>query len=87
MTPVPTCDAGLSASYDAASKTVTSGNDATFSETLAVAPNAPDGGVLHCTVDFLLNGISTPGFQQTVNITVPLRSTDLFSQRRPRRRS
>jgi uncharacterized repeat protein (TIGR01451 family) len=28
-------------------------------------------------VDFLLNGTSTPGFQQTVNITVPLRSTDL----------
>jgi uncharacterized repeat protein (TIGR01451 family) len=77
VTPVPTCDSGLSASYDAASKTVTSGTDATFSETLAVAPNAPDGGVLHCTVDFLLNGISTPGFQQTVNITVPLRPTDL----------
>ena len=56
---------------------VTSGTDATFSETLSVASNAPDGGVLHCTVDFLLNGISTPGFQQTVNITVPLRATDL----------
>jgi uncharacterized repeat protein (TIGR01451 family) len=77
VTPVPTCDSGLTATYDAASKTATSGTDVTFAETLSVAPNAPDGGVLHCTVDFLLNGISTPGFQQTVNITVPLRATDL----------
>jgi uncharacterized repeat protein (TIGR01451 family) len=77
VTPSPSCDAGLSASYDAPSKTVTSGQDVTFAETLSVAPNAPDGGVLHCTVDFLLNGVSTPGFQQTVDITVPLRATDL----------
>ena len=77
VTPSPTCDSGLSATYDALSKTVTSGDDATFSETLTVAPDAPDGGVLHCNVDFLLNGISTPGFQQTVDITVPLRATDL----------
>jgi uncharacterized repeat protein (TIGR01451 family) len=77
VTPSPTCDPGLSATYDAPSKTVTSGTDATFAETLSVAPNAPDGGVLHCSVDFLLNGMSTPGFQQTVDITVPLRPTDL----------
>ena len=77
VTPSPACDSGLSASYDAPSKTVTSGQDVSFAETLSVAPNAPDGGVLHCTVDFLLNGVSTPGFQQTVDITVPLRATDL----------
>lgn len=77
VSPSPTCDSGLSATYDALTKTVTSGSDATFDETLTVAPNAPDGGVLHCNVDFLLNGISTPGFQQTVDITVPLRPTDL----------
>jgi uncharacterized repeat protein (TIGR01451 family) len=75
--PVATCDPGLSATYDAPSKTVTSGTDATFTETLTVAPNAPDGGVLHCNVDFLLNGISTPGFQESTDITVPLRPTDL----------
>lgn len=77
VTPSPTCDPGLSASYDASSKTVTSGDDATFAETLSVAPDAPDGDVLHCNVDFLLNGASQPGFQQTVDITVPLRPTDL----------
>jgi uncharacterized repeat protein (TIGR01451 family) len=77
VTPQPKCDTGLSAAYDAASKTVTSGEDATFEETLSVASNAPDGGVLHCTVDFLLNGTSEEGFQQAVAITVPLRETDL----------
>lgn len=75
--PSPSCDPGLSASYDAPSKTVTSGQDVSFDETLSVAANAPDGGVLHCNVDFLLNGSSQPGFQQTVDITVPLRATDL----------
>jgi len=75
--PSPNCDPGLTASYDEPSKTVTSGSDVTFEETLSVAPNAPDGGVLSCEVDFLLNGLSTSGFQQEVAITVPLRPTDL----------
>jgi uncharacterized repeat protein (TIGR01451 family) len=75
--PSPNCDPGLTASYDASSKTVTSGSDVSFEETLSVAPNAPDGGVLNCEVDFLLNGSSVSGFQQTVEITVPLRPTDL----------
>jgi hypothetical protein len=77
VTPSPTCDSGLTATYDASSKTVTSGESATFEETLAVAPNAPDGGVLKCKVDFLLNGMSVAGFQQSVEITVPSRPTDL----------
>lgn len=68
VTPSPTCDSGLSATFDAASKTVTSGTDATFSETLSVAPDAP-GGILNCTVDFLLNGTHVDGFQQTVAVT------------------
>lgn len=77
VTPVPTCDAGLSATYDAPSKSGTSGDDISFLETLAVAPNAPDGGTLHCTVDFLINGLHQDGFQQEVNIRVPLRPADL----------
>ena len=64
--PSPNCDPGLTASYDEPSKTVTSGSDVSFEETLSVAANAPDGGVLSCEVDFLLNGSSTSGFQQTV---------------------
>jgi uncharacterized repeat protein (TIGR01451 family) len=77
VTPSATCDAGLAATFDAASKTQTSGTDVTFNETLTVAPNAPDGGVLHCSIDFLLNGMSVSGFQESVAITVPLRPTDL----------
>jgi uncharacterized repeat protein (TIGR01451 family) len=77
VTPSPTCDPGLTATYDAPSKTVTSGEPATFEETLSVASNAPDGGVLHCTVNFLLEGMVVTGFQQEVAITVPLRPTDL----------
>jgi len=67
VTPVPTCDPGLTATYDVASQTVASGDAATFKETLTVAPNAV--GVLKCSVDFLLNGNHVDGFQQTVTIT------------------
>ena len=77
VTPTPTCDSGLSATYNPTSKEVTSGQDATFEETLSVASNAPDGDVLHCNVDFLINGAHEEGFQQSVAITVPLRPTDL----------
>jgi hypothetical protein len=64
--PVPTCDSGLTATYDTTSKTVTSGTDAIFKETLTVAPNAI--GILKCRVDFLLNGMHVDGFQQKVTI-------------------
>ena len=77
VTPSPVCDSGLTATYDNASQTVTSGQDAVFQETLTVAPNAPDGGTLTCKVDFLLNGNHVDGFQQSVAIDVPLRPTDL----------
>jgi uncharacterized repeat protein (TIGR01451 family) len=81
VTPQPTCEPGLTATYDEPSKTVTSGTDVSFEETLSVAPNAPDGGVLSCGVDFLLNGSITSGFHQTVEITVPLRPTDLLLEK------
>jgi uncharacterized repeat protein (TIGR01451 family) len=77
VTPSPACDSGLSATYDAPSKEVLSGEDAMFEETLTVSPSAPDGGVLKCNVDFLLNGTHEEGFQQSVEITVPLRETNL----------
>jgi uncharacterized repeat protein (TIGR01451 family) len=71
VTPAATCDPGLTATYDAASKTVTSGTDATFTETLTVAPGNPGGVTLHCSVNFLLDGLSGgPDFNETVAITV-----------------
>src|SRR4051794_4284498 len=77
VAPAGVCDSGLTATFDAPSKSATSGDDVPFTETLTVAADAPDGGVLHCTVDFLLNGQHQAGFQQTVAITVPLRPTNL----------
>jgi hypothetical protein len=71
VTPTPTCDSGLTATYDFPSLTVVSGSDAVFQKTLTVAPNAPEGGTLHCDVYFLLNGNHQDGFQQTVDINVP----------------
>ncbi|HET9017866.1 MAG TPA: hypothetical protein VFN57_19855, partial [Thermomicrobiaceae bacterium] len=64
-------DTGLSVSWDASSKTVTSGTDATFTETISVAADAPQGATLHATVDFLLNGESAGAdFTETIAITV-----------------
>jgi len=71
VAPSATCDSGLTASYDALSKTITSGGDVTFTETLTVAAANPGGVTLHCSVDFLLNGLSGgTAFHQTVAITV-----------------
>jgi hypothetical protein len=68
VTPAPACDPGLTATYDAPSKTVTSGTPATFEETLSVESSVPAGTVLHCKVPFLLDGVEQPGFVQTVEI-------------------
>lgn len=70
VTPVASCDSGLSAGFSPPSTTVTSGDAATFTETLKVAEDAT-GGVKVCTVDFLLNGNpGGPDFVETNTITV-----------------
>jgi hypothetical protein len=56
VAPSVSCEAGLTATFAPASSTVTSGDDASFSETLTLDP-APPVGDLHCTVRFLLNGV------------------------------
>ncbi|AXH96244.1 VWA domain-containing protein [Ornithinimicrobium avium] len=66
-----TCDPGLSATLDPATRTVTSGDAASFSETITVAADAEQGATLGCQVAFTLNG--TPagdGFVQTVSVDV-----------------
>jgi len=68
VAPSVSCDTGLTATFTPASKTVTSGDDASFTETLTLSP-APPVGDLHCTVQFLLNGV--PGgdtFVQRVTV-------------------
>jgi hypothetical protein len=67
----PTCDPGLSISLSPASRTVQSGTDAEFDETITVAPGAPQGATLQCTVPFTLNGADAGSpFTQTVSIDV-----------------
>jgi hypothetical protein len=67
----PTCDAGLTVELSPASRTVQSGNDAVFDETITVAADAPQGSTLECTVPFTLNGAAAgPEFTQTVSIDV-----------------
>lgn len=67
----PSCDAGVSVSLSPASVTVTSGQDATFSETISVDSGAV-GGDHTCTQGFSINGVDAGSdFVQTVTVTVP----------------
>jgi hypothetical protein len=71
VTPVPTCDTGLTVTNVPPTQTVPSGSTASFSETITVSPTAPLGSTLHCTVDFTINGASAgPDFVQTVTVEV-----------------
>ncbi|MFI7576944.1 VWA domain-containing protein [Micromonospora sp. NPDC049497] len=68
---VTSCDPGLSVTFDAASRTQQSGTDVPFAETITVAGDAAQGAVLHCTVDFLLDGVSAGApFVQTISVRV-----------------
>jgi len=65
------CDAGLAVTFDAASKTQPSGTDVPFTETIKVAADAPQGGVLKCTVDFQVNGMAgDAAFVQQITVRV-----------------
>ena len=71
VTAVPTCDPGLSVSLSPASQTVPSGTSATFDEAITVAAGATQGATLHCSTNFLVNGLDAgPAFVQSVAITV-----------------
>lgn len=66
------CDPNLSVSFDAGSRTVTSGKEVSFVETATIGEGAAAGSTLTCTIDFLVNGLSTgdPAFTQTLSIVV-----------------
>ncbi|MFC0032108.1 VWA domain-containing protein [Micromonospora chaiyaphumensis] len=71
VTPQVLCDPGLSVGFDAPSKTQQSGTDVPFAETITVAGDASQGATLHCTVDFLLNGLpGGPAFVEHIAVTV-----------------
>jgi hypothetical protein len=70
VTPVATCDAGLTASFTPPSQVVPSGSTATFQEMITVTAALP-GVTLGCTVDFLINGMNAgPAFRETIRVTV-----------------
>lgn len=82
VTPQASCDdPNVSVSWDSASQTVVSGEDAIFVETISAGLGAPQGGTVTCTVDFLVDGELLDGFTQTITIdiadvTVPVVSCD-----------
>jgi hypothetical protein len=65
------CDPDLSVSLTPDSRTVTSGDDATFTETVSVGAGAVPGATLSCEVEFPLNGVLSPGFTETITEHVP----------------
>ncbi len=69
VTPSVDCDDPLSVSLSPASRTVTSGDDAAFSETVDVDGEAA-GGTFQCEVDFLIDGAGR-GYVQTLTVHVP----------------
>ncbi|WP_329262803.1 VWA domain-containing protein [Actinoallomurus sp. NBC_01490] len=65
------CDPNLSVSLTPDSRTVTSGDDAGFTEVVSAGAGAAPGSTLNCKVDFLLNGVLQPGFTETITEHVP----------------
>lgn len=66
------CDPRLTVSLDPESRTVTSGTDAHFTETIATRADAPVKGTLSCAVQFTLNAgrEDDPALRETIRITV-----------------
>ncbi|MET9000961.1 VWA domain-containing protein [Amycolatopsis sp. NPDC004169] len=71
--PVPFCDPGLTLTFDPeGTQQVPGGTNANFTEIAAVAPTAPLGAVLHCRVEFRIDGENTvrPGYTEDVTVRV-----------------
>ncbi len=63
------CDPYVTVTFDAPSKTVTSGETATFIATLTAASNIPVGTSITCQINYLLDGkpvVDTPGFATSI---------------------
>jgi len=72
VTPQATCDdPSVTISWDAATKTVTSGADAVFTETISASLAAPQGDTVLCSVDFLVDGELLDGNTQSVVVHIP----------------
>lgn len=67
---VANCDPALAVAFDAESKTVTSGESVSWTETVNIAESAAPGSTLTCTVRFRVNGLlpDDPAFTQALSI-------------------
>ncbi|HEX7225410.1 MAG TPA: hypothetical protein VF367_07515 [Candidatus Limnocylindria bacterium] len=72
VVPQASCDdPSVTVSWNPASQTVTSGDDALFTETVSASLAAPQGSTVTCTVDFLVDGELLDGFTQTITVDIP----------------
>ena len=72
VVPQATCDdPSVSVSWAPATQTVTSGEDAIFTETISASLAAPQGSTVTCSVDFLVDGELLDGFTQTITVDIP----------------
>jgi uncharacterized protein YegL len=75
---VNSCDLGLAVALDPPNRTITSGTDASFGETVTVSRDAPQGRTLSCTVQFALTDFPADGsdppdaalLRQTISVQV-----------------
>ncbi len=71
VVPQATCDdPEVTVSWNPASQTVVSGEDAIFTETISASLAAPQGDTVECTVEFLVDGELLDGFTQTVTVHI-----------------
>jgi hypothetical protein len=71
VVPQANCDdPEVTISFDSLSETVTSGEDALFTETITASLAAPQGETVNCTVEFTVDGELLDGFTQTVTIAI-----------------
>jgi uncharacterized repeat protein (TIGR01451 family) len=72
VAPAYTCSSpDVTLSYDAPSKTVTSGDDVPFTETVNVSPTAATNQNVHCDVFFTINGVKDDTLVETVDVFIP----------------
>ena len=70
--PQATCDdPSVTVAWNPASQTVTSGEDAVFTETISASLAAPQGSTVTCSVEFLVNGELLDGFTQAITVDIP----------------
>ena len=72
VVPQASCDdPSVTVAWNPASQTVTSGEDAVFTETISASLAAPQGSTVTCSVDFLVDGELLDGFTQAITVEIP----------------